>query len=73
MAAGRIADPDPGDQAAAYEAAGAAAISVLTEPRYFGGSLSDLRVVRARRERGPGGWRRRGEPAAVSPGGWVRA
>ena len=33
-------------QALAYEAGGAAAISVLTEPDYFGGSLDDLRDVR---------------------------
>jgi indole-3-glycerol phosphate synthase len=30
-----------------YEAAGAAAISVLTEPDHFGGSLSDLETVRS--------------------------
>ena len=34
-------------QARAYEAAGADAISVLTEPTYFGGSLDDLRAVTA--------------------------
>ena len=34
-------------QAVAYERGGAAAISVLTEPRHFGGSLDDLRAVRA--------------------------
>jgi len=45
--AGRIADEqDPGRRAAAYEAAGAAAVSVLTEPRHFDGSLADLRAVR---------------------------
>jgi indole-3-glycerol phosphate synthase len=38
---------DPVSLARAYEAAGAAAISVLTEPRYFGGSLEDLARVRA--------------------------
>lgn len=31
--------------ARAYEAAGATAISVLTEPRHWGGSLADLRAV----------------------------
>jgi indole-3-glycerol phosphate synthase len=46
--AGRLADPDPGEQAAAYEEAGASAISVLTEPRHFDGSLADLRIVRRR-------------------------
>ena len=46
--AGRIAESDPGAQAAAYEAAGASAISVLTEPRHFDGSLADLRVARGR-------------------------
>ncbi|HJP67117.1 MAG TPA: indole-3-glycerol phosphate synthase TrpC [Actinomycetota bacterium] len=46
--AGDIADVDAGDQAAAYESAGAAAVSVLTEPRHFNGSLADLRSVRRR-------------------------
>jgi indole-3-glycerol phosphate synthase/phosphoribosylanthranilate isomerase len=32
---------------AAYESAGAAAVSVLTEEDFFGGSLSDLREIRA--------------------------
>ncbi len=43
--AGRIADADPGDRARAYEEGGAAAISVLTEPAHFDGSLADLRAV----------------------------
>ena len=37
---------DPISQAQAYESGGAAAISVLTEPDYFGGSLEDLEAVR---------------------------
>jgi len=40
-------DLDAVAQARAYEAAGADAISVLTEPTYFGGSLDDLRAVTA--------------------------
>lgn len=39
--------PDPTELATAYAAGGAAAISVLTEQRRFGGSLDDLRAVRA--------------------------
>lgn len=38
---------DPAAQACAYEAAGASAISVLTEPARFQGSLADLRSARA--------------------------
>jgi indole-3-glycerol phosphate synthase len=38
---------DPAALAANYEAGGAATISVLTEGRRFGGSLDDLRAVRA--------------------------
>src|SRR4051794_12280709 len=45
---GALADiPDPARLAQAYERGGAAAISVLTEQRRFGGSLADLRAVRA--------------------------
>ncbi|HXM17493.1 MAG TPA: indole-3-glycerol phosphate synthase TrpC [Candidatus Tumulicola sp.] len=45
--AGAIApDIDPGRLAAAYERAGAAALSVLTEPRWFKGSLDDLVLAR---------------------------
>lgn len=46
---GALSDiPDPADLAAAYEAGGAAAISVLTEQRRFKGSLADLKAVRER-------------------------
>jgi indole-3-glycerol phosphate synthase len=39
-------DLDPAAQAAAYETHGAAAISVLTDERFFQGTLDDLRAVR---------------------------
>ncbi len=47
--AGRIAasGDDLVARARAYEAGGAAAISVLCEPHWFGGSVDDLRAVRA--------------------------
>ncbi len=47
---GRLAgaDYDPGRIAAAYERAGARAMSVLTEPRFFGGSLAHLAAARER-------------------------
>jgi tryptophan synthase beta subunit len=41
------ADEDIVARARAYEAAGAAVISVLCEPHWFGGSVEDLRRVRA--------------------------
>ena len=46
--AGQIADLDPGATAVMLEGAGAAAVSVLTEPRHFDGSLSDLRAARTK-------------------------
>src|SRR6185369_4016341 len=47
--AGEIAAPDEDivARACAYEAGGATAISVLCEPHWFGGSVDDLRAVRA--------------------------
>jgi indole-3-glycerol phosphate synthase len=39
-------DIDPGGQARRYAEAGAAVISVLTEPRHWGGSMRDLAAVR---------------------------
>src|SRR6185369_366137 len=41
------ADADAGQVAAEYIAGGAAAISVLTDERFFRGSLDDLRAVAA--------------------------
>jgi indole-3-glycerol phosphate synthase len=40
-------DVDPSAQARAYVAGGADAISVLTEPEFFDGSMADLEAVRA--------------------------
>lgn len=46
--AGRLGgDLDPAIRTEQYVAGGAAAISVLTEPHFFDGSLQDLEVVRA--------------------------
>jgi indole-3-glycerol phosphate synthase len=46
---GELADiPDPASLAADYASGGAAAISVLTERRRFGGSLDDLGAVRTK-------------------------
>jgi len=42
---GAIADLDPVEAARAYGAGGAAALSVLTEPKHFGGALDHLRAV----------------------------
>lgn len=45
---GALADiPDPAELAGLYEDGGARCISVLTEGRWFGGSLDDLAAVRA--------------------------
>jgi indole-3-glycerol phosphate synthase len=41
-------DLDPGERASLYAAHGAAAISVLTDGPYFGGSMEDLRSAAAR-------------------------
>ncbi|MFO7531816.1 MAG: tryptophan synthase subunit beta [Candidatus Limnocylindrales bacterium] len=47
--AGAMADDalDVAERARAYQAGGASMISVLVEPHWFGGSLDDLRAVRA--------------------------
>lgn len=42
------ADLDPVTQAQAYEAGGAVAVSVLTEPHFFSGSVDDLIAVKDR-------------------------
>lgn len=44
---GHIADLNPVDAAKAYEQGGAAALSILTEPRHFGGELAHLGQVAA--------------------------
>ncbi len=45
---GQLADiPDPAELASEYAAGGARCISVLTESRWFGGSLADFDAVRA--------------------------
>jgi indole-3-glycerol phosphate synthase len=41
-------DLDPGERAALYAANGAAAISILTDTPFFGGSVQDLRAAAAR-------------------------
>jgi indole-3-glycerol phosphate synthase len=48
--AGALADRDPVATARAYQAGGAAALSILTEPEWFGGTIEDL--VAARRATG---------------------
>ena len=69
---GDLADiPDPAALAQEYAAGGAAAISVLTEQRRFGGSLDDLRAVRAAVDvpAAAQGLHRHRLPAARGPGG----
>ena len=63
---GQLAEiPDPADLAREYAGGGARCVSVLTEGRWFGGSLADLTAVRAAinvpvRLRRPGRGRERG-------------
>ncbi len=46
---GQLAEiPDPAELASEYAAGGARCVSVLTEGRWFGGSLDDLAAVRSR-------------------------
>ncbi len=46
--AGKLAEiPDPAELAGQYASGGARCVSVLTESRFFGGSLEDLDAVRA--------------------------
>src|SRR5262245_27913603 len=44
--AGEISDADLAERARAYQAGGATAISVLTEPTRFGGAVADLQAAR---------------------------
>ncbi len=44
------ADADPAETAARYEQAGLCALSILTEPNYFRGSMDDLRQARGASE-----------------------
>ncbi|HME80797.1 MAG TPA: indole-3-glycerol phosphate synthase TrpC [Candidatus Eremiobacteraceae bacterium] len=44
--AGALADRDPAATSRAYQAGGAAALSILTEPSWFGGCLEDLVAAR---------------------------
>lgn len=46
--AGRLRDVDPAELAECYEQNGACAVSVLTEPRFFGGSLEYMKAATGR-------------------------